>query len=81
MLQVESGCKCSLTLCMYHSKQYCVLYGCFTMLGKTKEGAKMLSKVTADSKAKGNRKKELNEDSGSDYGDNWSGDEWNDAQV
>lgn len=50
-------------------------------LGKTKEGVKELSKVTDDSKAKGNRKKEVNEDSGSDYGDNWSGDEWNDAQV
>ena len=50
-------------------------------LGKTNEGVKVLSKVTDDSKAKGNRKKEVNEDSGSDYGDNWSGDEWNDAQV
>lgn len=50
-------------------------------LGKTKEGVKELSKVTDDSKAKGNRKKEVNEDSGSDYGDDWSGDEWNDAQV
>lgn len=50
-------------------------------LGKTKEGVKVLSKVTDDSKAKGNRNKEVNEDSGSDYGDNWSGDEWNDAQV
>ncbi|KAK2553826.1 N-terminal kinase-like protein [Acropora cervicornis] len=48
--------------------------------GKTNEGVKVLSKVTDDSKAKGNRKKEVNEDSGSDYGDNWSGDEWNDAQ-
>ena len=50
-------------------------------LGKTKDGVKELSKVTDDSKAKGNRKKEVNEDSGSDYGDNWSGDEWSDAQV
>ncbi|XP_074630282.1 N-terminal kinase-like protein [Acropora palmata] len=48
--------------------------------GKTKEGFKELSKVTDESKAKGNRKKEVNEDSGSDYGDNWSGDEWNDGQ-
>ena len=61
---------------------YSIVYPTVVLpLGKTKEGVKELSKVTDDSKAKGNRKKEVNEDSGSDYGDNWSGDEWNDAQV
>lgn len=42
---------------------------------------KTATEVTSELKTKGATQKEKDEDSGSDYEEEWSGDEWNDAQV
>ena len=50
------------------------------MSDKTAE-SKTVHKIPTDSKAREAAPKENANDSGSDYGENWSGDEWTDAQV